>query len=234
MKKMLTLVLVLMLVVMAMPASAAIYTGDPDAITSMLDSWFEEEETVEETPEYNVKSIEDVEAMYSFTLEGKKYTFPCPIEELLDNGWSFVGWAENPEAELEAMTYTSTGMTNAAGQYISVEIMNPTQSTVAANKTRILSITVRQQDNPPTFATGLGLKIGDPMSGVPALYGEGYREYDVTDGGKDYIYNFYMLLNSTPYSIEKPLTQESGDDKLEVLSGADGKVHTIMMMHAKF
>ena len=227
------LLLAMMTLLLAVPASAGIYTGDTSAFSDMLGSWFDDDSSSSQSGAA-VQSVSDVEAIYTFTLDGVGYTFPCPMSDLLNNGWAFAGWAGDPGASLDAMTYSSALLKNANGQRITVEIMNPTQSAVTVANARLLSIEVRSNDTPPAFSTGAGLKLGDGIASVPTLYGEGYTEYGMSDGGKQYKYTFYRLLTSEGSSIGEPLTQESWEDQLTVISGSDGNVTSVTMMHARF
>ena len=226
---------VLLLAPAAMASS--IYTGEEGVagISDMLSGWFEDDNSAASAAQGSgLTSVADVERIYSFTLEGRTYTFPCPMADFLNNGWHYAGWAADAGASLDAMTYSSAILTNDAGKRLSVDIMNPTQSAVAVADARLMSITVRANDTPPAFATANGLSLGMAGSDVAGLYGAGYREMGMSDGGVTYKYSLYQLLNDSANSIGEPLTQQSGEDELSVIADANGAITSIYMMHAKF
>lgn len=229
------------LVVLALLASSAmaegIYTGEEGiaGISDMLSGWFDEDSSAASSGQGLVfSSVKDVEAVYSFVLEGVKYVFPCLMSEFLNNGWSYVGWAQDAGASLDAMTYSSAILTNAAGKRLTVDIMNPTESAVSVADARLMSVTVKANDAPPAFATAHGVSLGAAYSDVMKVYGDRCTEYGMSDGGKTCKYSFYQLLNASPSYIGEPLTQSSGEDELSVIADANGVITSIYMMHAKF
>ncbi len=96
-----------------------------------------------------------------------------------------------------------------------------------------MSITIKANDTPPAFSTANGLSLGASYSSAVDLYGEGYQKYSMSDGGMQCKYSFYQVLNNSPSYIGEPLTQQSGEDELTVISDANGVITSIYMMHGK-
>lgn len=233
--------MVILLAVMGLIASSAmaegIYTGEEGiaGISDMLSGWSDEDPGVASSGQESVLSnVEDVEAIYAFTMEGVDYVFPCPMSEFLNNGWSYAGWAKDAGASLDAMTYSSAILTNEAGKRLTVEIMNPTEASVPVADAQLMSVTVKANDTPPVFATAHGVSLGTAYADVMQIYGDGCTEYGMSDGGKTCKYSFYQLLSASPSYIGEPLTQRSGEDELSVLADANGVITSIYMKHAKF
>jgi len=214
-----------------------IYTGEEGVagISDMLSGWFDEDSSTASSEQGLVlSSLEDVEVIYAFTLEGVDYVFPCAMSEFLNNGWNYAGWAKDAGASLDAMTYSSAILTNAAGKRLTVEIMNPTEAAVSVADAQLMSVTVKANDTPPVFETAHGVFLGAAYADVMQIYGDGCTEYGMSDGGKTCKYSFYQLLSASPSYIGEPLTQRSGEDELSVIADANGVITSIYMKHAKF
>lgn len=126
----------------------------------------------------NVKTQEDIEEIYQFELEGKKYGLPLKIEELEKDGWEFL-YDANKNETIPGMTYIGAWFCkdNDKTKQIMVHLLNASGNAQKASECRITGLELRESsDNTVEFKTEAGITLGSSREEVEKQYGKSEEE----------------------------------------------------------
>ena len=147
------------------------------------------------------------EKIFRVALEGKVYTLPCDVKELINNGW-----------ELSKTSSSAAGKTIEAGKSttlhlqrkgdsntdVSVTLYNSGTKGTSWDKTKVVGIRVRY-DTPSHFANGLGTSFSSSANEIVALYGHGSygRQRTNASGAQTMSVSLEYLLQESDTSMLK-------------------------------
>ena len=143
---------------------------------------------IESTPEpvipvYPTTLTELSADWYSFAinLNGVVYTIPFPFDDLLENGWEFLGrgsFGTPPEIVDPNRVSPSIIMIKDNGRYtIHVSVMNRTYDVIPFEEGEVMSISIEWHEMPEgaDFTFPGGISIGSSYEDVVSMYGEPTR-----------------------------------------------------------
>lgn len=170
-----------------------------------------------------VSTMEDIADIYRFTLDGKAYSMPCSLKELLDDGWE-PGLTNASTDTLDGRTY-SVYVLYKGDASVSVSVANFEESPATVEKGTLIEITATS-DGKADFQTGKGLKIGDDSSRVTQLYGS--ETYSASDNVVEYSYLRQLGFQENISGIMREYTLE---DNFHIQWDSSGKVNYIQMKY---
>lgn len=135
-----------------------------------------------------VSSIEDVEAVYHFTLDGAEYALPCQISDFTGNGWE--ARANLEQEMIPGMTCMSCRFEKQIGEedeQVTLYLLNGGGDAMKADACRVTGIGVDSYglNDGSLFKTAHGVQLGDSMEDAYAIYGAG-DEQDPTKNRLSY------------------------------------------------
>ncbi len=175
------------------------YEADETTIDgNMMGAYYQSSSYTAENDEYEtiVFSAEEIEEIYTFTLEGVTYTLPCAASEFAAAGWA-------PKETLEEMTvaakhYKSSPVAD-GGYYlegcdanIGLHLVNTSNKEKNWTECMVVGITVLGTDY--DFELSTGIRVGDTWDVIQAAYGA--SSYDVDRYG-NIGYNFGIRLDES-------------------------------------
>ena len=173
--------------------------------------------TLEVTGKKHVASLTDAKKIFSATLNGKQYNFPCEVKQLLSDGWEL---SSSNEWRIPKVTENRTfkksygenwivfkkGSTDDYGttsNEIQTHIANTTSdSAIKWDQCTLLGIAfdASAEDmknnlaNRSSFSSGIGINVGDSIDKVKELFGCWKYHDDSLDKESD-LFGIYVNVN---------------------------------------
>ena len=151
----------------------------------------------------------------SFELEGKKYTLPIPVSELLADGYYL---DEDLNTEIGGLTYTWCDLSKEEDSYdtLTIYIFNGSGNTKALSDCVVSSIEVNDSElENYSFALGNGLKPGDLPETVEQIMGAPTDQYD-SDLSLTYYYGEDRETGQIQFSWPKENGELTGSSDVSV------------------
>lgn len=213
MKKILSLILVLALCLALCACGAgkdkAETTTQTDAGTTpalepeiILDtSESASETTTSETPAYegiSITNYDDIDAIYTFQINGKQHRLPCTVSEFLDNGDTISENTLNTTIPAEhSMGQIRVHPDGKEDAYIELTVLNDTENAMTVLEcNQVIGITLREDSN-VSFLLSSGIDLmaeTTTLEDIQKYYGTVSPIYSESSGV--YTWRFYKKINS--------------------------------------
>ncbi len=150
----------------------------------------------------NVASQEDIESLYTFTLEGTEYTLPLSVDDLKANGWDFY-YSTDATTKIPGMTVQGCWMVKDSNEdkAVVITLLNATGNAMEMQSARVAGVDV-DANSTLEFALESGLKIGSSSDEVEAVYGSAGDE-------GNYTYEFSEILREKGTDLQETMRDMS-------------------------
>lgn len=125
------------------------------------------EEVIKEVPEEF--TLDTCNQIY---IDNHLYTFPCPVEEFLDNGWSFAESKTDDVIEGRNVSEEFYGLTNENGNTLTVALTNETDETLKVTECTVDSLTLMSSSGNVMLPSGVTFEHYDSREAVYDLLGK--------------------------------------------------------------